>query len=243
MGLWQKYKAFIKWQLALPKKILSPLTGSDNTELDTDVDPSSFPIEVMTDENDLFGELTVPTQKQGAIISQSGWKIGGDTISRTTSSGTVEEESYEDYISRLEIREDTIVMGVMLDDSRNAKVLAERNENPERTIRISLSDVTDVRKEALNRKNPGIVFETEDDVYKIAIHVHNKIIEDSSKFDSSWVDGVIDAIRTQSNKLASEEGGDADSIDQLERLKSLHDDGALSDEEFEEKKADILEEM
>ena len=56
-------------------------------------------------------------------------------------------------------------------------------------------------------------------------------------------DADEDDVRRVANELTDDEDGDeeADPMDRLERLADLHDRGALTDEEFESKKRDLLD--
>jgi hypothetical protein len=188
MGLWNSYKKL--WT-----KPLAKLRGDGGTPVH--VDASTFPVEIVTAEGPLFGELTVPTQSDGATISQSGWRVGGDTIARTTSSGTVEEDPYEDLITRLRVLEDEIEMGVLLDDGYKAINEAKKGAQPTRTIRISLEDITDVRAGSGGR-DPGFTFETAEDVYQIELHNYDGLLSASGDFETEWIDELVDAIEERS---------------------------------------------
>jgi hypothetical protein len=195
MGLLNAYKKL--WTGPLAK-----LRGSGGTPVD--VDASTFPVDIVTAEGDLFGELTVPTQSDGATISQSGWRIGGDTIARTTSSGTVEEESYEDLITRLRVLGDEIEMGVLLDDGYKAINDGKKGAQPIRTFRIGLEDITDVRAGSGGR-DPGFTFETEEDVYQVELHNYNGLLSASGDFETEWIDELVDAIEERSARADSDD--------------------------------------
>lgn len=197
MGLWNAYKKL--WTVPLAK-----LRGSGGTPVN--VDASTFPVEIVTAEGALFGELTVPTQSDGATITQSGWRVGGDTIARTTSSGTVEEEPYEDLITRLRVLEDEVEMGVLLEDGYKAINDAKNGAQPNRTIRISLEDITDVRTGSGGR-DPGFTFETADDVYQIELHNYNGLLSASGDFETEWIDELVDAIEERSARSGSGDAG------------------------------------
>jgi len=195
MGLWNAYKKL--WTAPIAK-----LRGSGGSSVD--VDASTFPVEIVTAESDLFGELTVPTQSDGATITQSGWRVGGDTFARTTSSGTVEEEPYEDLITRLRVLEDEIEMGVLLDDGYKAINDAKKGAQPTRTIRISLDDITDVRTGS-GARDPGFTFETADDVYQVELHNYNGLLSASGDFETGWLDELVDAIEERSDRSDSDD--------------------------------------
>lgn len=195
MGLLNAYKKL--WTVPIAKLRSLGSGSAPNAGVDTGVDPSTFPVDIVTGDNGLFGNLNVPTQSDGATISQSGWRVGGDTIARTTSSGTVEEESYSDMLTRLRVLEDEIELGVMLDDDYQSISAAKDGSTPNRTIRISMEDITDVRT-GPGGGNPGFTFETADDVYQIELHLDNGTLSDSSNFQSGWIDALVEAIREES---------------------------------------------
>lgn len=130
-------------------------------------------MELITSDNEYYARLIVPTQSDGATFSTKGWNVGGDTISRTTSKGSIEEEPYEDYVSRLFIHSDHIEIGVMLgtDGLKQNRSKGGNLSQPERTIRLDISEITDVRKGKIGDMTgrPALVFETAEDVYKFKI--------------------------------------------------------------------------
>ena len=220
-----------------------------------DIETHEFPIDIVTQENDLNAQLKVPTKKGGATISKSSWEIGEGTFSRTTSSGTIEEEPYEDVITRLQVKKDKIEMGVLLseniesDKNRVKKEHLRKNMSTERTIRIKMHEITDVRVNTfgdLGKRKPGISFETNEDVYKIGFFADTGLLSESTKFNKGWIPDVINRIQSRSNQEEPPQNideGNTDAIDKIERLKKLHDEGVLSDTEFEEKKTELLDDV
>jgi len=183
-------------------------------------------------------------------VSQSGWKLGDGTLSRTTSSGIIEEETYEDIVPLLRIKKNEIEIGVLLSDDSDS--LSERKAalgetGPERNIRIPIGEITDVREGGIELNEfitiPGFTFEIANDVYKLGFIVPTKAVLKSNT-EKEWVSEVVEKIRTQSEKQVSDgDAHDDDAVEKLERLKDLHDKGALSDAEFEEKKDWLLDDI
>jgi len=219
-------------------------------------------MELVTPENPYAAKLTLPTRSDGATISKNGWEIGGDTITRTTTKGRVEGEPYKDIISKLIIHEDHIEIGLLLKTSRLAfrEVFKGKANGPKRTLHIPLTDITEIRKQADtnqieygNNLNPQtFVFETAEDVYKIALYSYDKesdfiktVLSDSMPNLEEPIEKAVEKVRknmeepvyskkkstTQNNSIA----------DDLERIKELHDKGVLTDEEFSKAKNRLLE--
>lgn len=226
---------------------------------------SQGPLKLITQDNSYGAELVVPTRSDGATLSKSGWEIGGDTISRTTSKGKIEEEVYEDIVHTFIVHEDHIEMGVMMETGTNVlgKVVQGKRDGPKRTIRIPMADVTDVRTEKvggqenafggdrLNSKE-GIAFETPEDVYQMVIYtlrnsggILNRflygslIVVEGKKRDRTIEkieENIGPAIRNENSS------GQSKSIaDDLERLKDLHNSGVLTDDEFRDAKNRLLD--
>jgi len=221
-------------------------------------------MKVITEDNQVAAKLYVPTRSDGATISQSGWEIGGDTISRTTSKGKVEEDEYEDIVSKFHICEDHILMGVMLESSNRTWVQVKRgnSDGPNRHIRIPYSDITDVRRDKVggvktgNEKimqHDGFTFETSGDVYKFVLFTKknnvgffSSLLKSSMKpVDGATLDEIVERIESKAENaersVNSAEVQDDSIADELERIQELRDNGDLSEEEYEKAKKRILE--
>lgn len=208
-------------------------------------------INVVTGENDLYARLIVPTQSDGATFSQSGTKVGGENFAVTSSSGTVEENSYEDYVTRFLVHDGMIEIGVLLNEGTvGAKRAAKQGEEPNRTIRISLNDVTDVRQEEV-KKYPGIIFETQSDVYQLKFAVSEGGGLVGKNFETAPLRKAVSAIESQmagpsinrddgSNSEGTGAGGKSAVVEELQKLSDLHEKGALSDKEFQNAKDKLL---
>jgi len=218
------------------------------SETEVEINTNQYPIDIVTPQTELNAHLYVPTKSDGATISQSGWEIGGGTITGTTSSGSIDENIYKDNISLLSIKKDEIEVGVLLSDdvssySKNGEEIDETE--PERVIRIPTHEITDVRNKSIEHGYntfPGFTFETADEVYKIGFFTTIWLTDGvSTNIEDNWIQGVVENIRTLSEK--QESAGEEDAMGKLERLNELHKKGALSDAEFEEKKEDLLDDI
>ena len=175
-------------------------------------------------------------------------EVGGDTFSVGSSTGKVEEDIYEDYVTRFLVHEDYIEIGVLLEAdgfSSVNKLEAKQGEDPDRTFRIETSSITDVRREKVERY-PGIAFETADDLYKLKLATTEGGFASSSKdFDTATLEEAIEKIKEnmteEFGKIEDSSSNSGSLVEELERLADLHESGALSDKEFQQAKDDLLE--
>lgn len=208
-------------------------------------------LDVITKDNDIYAKLIVPTKSDGATVSQSGTKVGGDNFSATSSYGNVEEKSYKDYVSRFSIENGAIIVGVMLNEGWNdGQIGAKKGKKPNRTIRISLRDVTDVRQEEV-KKYPGIVFETPSDVYQLKVATNEGGGLLGKEFDTAILKKAVSTIEGQMGDSCLQREDDSDKeisrseqqgsvVEELQKLSELHEKGALSEEEFQVAKDKLL---
>lgn len=211
-------------------------------------------LELIPDDDSRYARLTIPTQQSGAKISQSGWKIGGDTIARTTSKGKVEGEPYKDYVTRCRIETDVIELGVLLQSEPKwgEGIFSRAKREPRRTIRISNSEITDVRKDSGNRSNnSALVFETAEDVYELVIFVKRNptgIVDQLLHgtydiLEGEELDQVVDrisSIKSQAKNIDSNQSKES-IAEELERIRNLYEEGSLTEQEFTEAKQSILD--
>jgi len=149
---------------------------------------------VVTGENQLFAKLIVPTQSDGASFVQ----LGTDNVS----AGKIETENREVYVTRLRVHEDHLEMGVAIQDkiSRPPQMKAREGDPPDRTIRIPMEDITDVRQEQVEGY-PGLAFETVSDLYrvKIASYTEHPLIPPplmiEKEFDPTPISRAVSAIQ------------------------------------------------
>lgn len=71
---------------------------------------------------------------------------------------------------------------------------------------------------------------------------HCSVSKSNRKYGQEEVDNATEYLRKR-RKEGTESGATDDPLDRIEKLKSLHDDGVLTDEEFEDKKASLLDEV
>lgn len=116
---------------------------------------------------------------------------------------------------------------------RRLLVLLPRTDDIER-LSIPLSDVVAVNAENAPGGNHRLSVRTGDESYRIDTSQTERAEADSA---SQYVDAAEPTGRTHRDAA----GGVTESLDALERLADLHDRGAITDQEFEEMKAKILE--
>jgi hypothetical protein len=194
--------------------------------------------------NSLYAKLIVPTKSSGATFTASGWNIGGDVVRRTTSKGTVEEEPWENYVRKLIVHEDHVEIGITYGD---LSLTSDNRVN--QTIRIDLVDIAGIRKQG-GEGTTGFMFETAKDVYQCRLSRRGLAGSAKSSDASEAVRHLKNAVKngseseeTEPESEGSEEPSEDDAIDKLSRIKELYDDGVITEEEFEDKKEDLLDEI
>jgi hypothetical protein len=210
-------------------------------------------LKLITADNDLYGKLIIPTQSEGATINQTTVGARGSTFSVSSSGGSVKQDDYENYITRFRASSEHIELGLVLyneiDPFNPGKMDAKRGLEPDRTLRIPMGEITDVRQTKVET-HPGIVFETTEDVYQCKVAVNNGRLSSSKNFDTRPLERAAELTKQEmggpstTSETHSTEDSSTDSTsltDELERLADLHERGALSDEEFEQAKRDLLD--
>lgn len=223
------------------------LDSTEDDSFETNLEEGSR-INIITEDNGRYARLIVPTQKSGATFSSGGWNFGTENIKKTTSKGKIVENHLEDFATRFVVKEDQIELGVMLvEETRGWGGVTTgqkyKGKSPEQTLRINTSDITDVRQETIEGL-PGITFETQEDVYKLKIQ--HSGYEDTQPFeeDIRKATELIDENKSDNgSEPESQSSAPEDNITKLERLADLNEQGILSDDEFEEKKSELLDDI
>lgn len=225
------------------KTIALDSTEDDSSEADLEEGSGIY---VITEDNGRYARLTVPTQKSGATFSSGGWNFGTENIKKTTSKGKIVENHLEDFATRFVVKENQIELGVMLvEETRGWGGVStghmHKGKSPEQTLRIYTSDITDVRQETIEGL-PGIAFETREDVYKLKIQQSGyEDIEPLEEDIRKATELIEESKSDNSSEPESQSSAPEDNITKLERLADLNEQGILSDEEFEEKKSELLD--
>lgn len=72
---------------------------------------------------------------------------------------------------------------------------------------------------------------------------HCSVSKSKREFSKNEVTNAVEYLRERRNRVNESGTTSDDPLDRIEKLKSLHEDGVLSDEEFEEKKESLLDEV
>lgn len=190
----------------------------------------------------LYAKLIVPTKSSGATFTASGWSIGGDIVRRNTSKGEIGEQPYENYVKKFVIYEDRVEIGITFGDM---SIKSDNSIN--QTIKLNLIDIYNIRKQRVGGKI-GFVFEANGDVYQFKLARKGLGGRTKPTDARSAMIHLKKAVRNapeqtsnQTKNTKSEDQEEGDAIEKLSRIKELHDEGVLTDEEFQEKKAELLD--
>lgn len=192
----------------------------------------------------LYAKLIVPTKSSGATFTASGWSIGGDIVRRNTSKGELEEQPYENYVKKFVIYEDRVEIGITYGDM---SIKSDNSIN--QTIKINLRDIYNVRKQRVEGKI-GFVFEAGEDVYQFKLArkgLGGKVKPTDARsaiiYLKKAVKNTPEKSPNQTENTNSEDPEEGNAIEKLSRIKELHDEGVLTEEEFQEKKAELLDQI
>lgn len=211
--------------------ILNTETKEPKSKGDIDDTVQVSPIELVKKDDHRSNTITIPTRSSGARFTSKGWSLGG-AVRRSSAKGRVEEEPFEETFDKLIIHEDIIEIGIVTNVKRWTK------ESKERTMRIDISDVTDVRQE----DGLKFIFETAEDLFEFSFSNNNSNQNLVSKA-TIYLEKRINEKTDYDGKSDEETRRGEDRISQLERLSELHEKGVLSDEEFESKKSELLDDI
>jgi hypothetical protein len=205
--------------------------------------------ELVTEDNDMYAKLIIPTQSQGATFSKSSVSTSVDRYSLSSGGGSVEEDRYEEYVSRLAVDSEKVSIGLLLSNSTNLpKRQAKKGASPDKTIHIPTTKITDARTEETQTGTYTVLaFETSDDLYQLKFSMSG-MFQGGLEVDSEQIQRAVDTIQKHMSDTEFGSGtndtdtSNTDSLtDELERLAELNEDGALSDEEFQAAKDELLD--
>lgn len=213
-----------------PKTQYRPSTSETNKSVIFDYDSGS---------DKTYAKLTVPTKSSGATFTSQGWNIGGDIVRRTSSKGQIEEESWENYVKKLVIFEDHLQIGVTYGD-----MSITSDNRIKQNIRIDLREITDVREGM-----KSFEFETPEDVYQFKLGKKGVASMADPAVAQKAVQKIKKAVRdapkpekTDSN-TESTTSSEPDPMEKLSKIKKLNDQDVITEEEFEEKKKELLDQI
>lgn len=165
-----------------------------------------------------------------AKMETSGWNYGLGFVQRHKSSSKIEKEGYETYATDFVATENGIQVTYKQVDG--GKIAMQRSYDA-----IGAVDMT----------SSGFIIYASSGIYKFS-HRYISDWGNSLGIDADRMNEVGEFIRSKVNKADSEQSNSddeesKDNIEKLERLADLRDEGVLTEEEFEEKKQDLLEEI
>lgn len=221
----------------IKKEYLGERHSGDNSEITKLIDRTP------TSNNTLYAKLIVPTKSSGATFTSKGWNIGGNIVRGTSSKGTIEDENWENYVKKLDILREQIEIGVTHGD------LSITSDNQiHQTMRIDLSDISDVRVQRVEGLH-GFIFETTEDVYQFKLSRKGTFSTASQADAKGAVESLKSAIHDAPDKkkessISNSQPTETDSpAEKLSQIKELYDKEVLTDEEFEEKKKELLDQI
>lgn len=180
--------------------------------------------------------VTIPTQSKEKSISQSGWSVGG-FVERNTSSGKVVDEPLEAYCSLFLVREDEIVIGLRDDDGFS---VWGTDGTPEKMLHIGYDEIHGFN----GPKNETWLFgrmgdsslQTEHDEF-----IFSSLVSDYSDVSYDELEEYIVKKMREARKNEKSQSHGSESLSaEIRELNELHEDGVLSDEEFEAAKNRII---
>lgn len=189
-----------------------------------------FPVEVVGKGE--MAKLRILDRNLGeAEIRSKGWEIGP----RSWSSGKIEKASYETDLHQYQIKED----GIRL-------VAGDPDGGPSSTQVISraFDQIHSVdfatEKHTLSQSKAITVFHTNSGIYRIEFvpKLGNVSLDTISK-----VTNYLDSRITQRNDSESKEVETTDNASKIRKLAELRGDDIITQEEFEDKKSELLEDF
>lgn len=155
-----------------------------------------------------------------AQMESQGWNYGIGFVQRTKSKSEIEKQGYKIDASNIVITQDKI------------KIEGKDNNGKSVTIRRAFDSIGTVDADSGGNAVRGVTVYTDTGVYDIRTHYYPLGAEHIREY-------ILSKIETAEPSSQDEES----TIDKIEKLADLRDDGVLTDEEFEEKKSDLLDEI
>lgn len=155
-----------------------------------------------------------------AQMESQGWNYGIGFVQRTKSKSEIEKQGYKIDASNIVIKQDKI------------KIEGKDNSGKSVNIRRAFDSIGTVDADAGGVAVDGVTVYTDAGVYDIRTQYYPLGTEQIRDY-------LMSKIETAETSSQDEESA----IDKIEKLADLRDNGVLTDEEFEEKKSDLLDEI
>jgi hypothetical protein len=150
-----------------------------------------------------------------AQMESQGWNYGIGFVQRTKSKSVIEKQGYKIEASNIVIKKDKI------------RIEGKDNSGKSVNIRRAFDSIGTV-----DANKHTVTVYTDTGVYDISTGYYPPGAEHIREY-------IMSKIETAEPSSQDEESA----IDKIEKLADLRDDGVLTDEEFEEKKSDLLDEI
>lgn len=161
-----------------------------------------------------------------AKMETKGWNYGLGFVERSKSGSKIEKEGYEETIEQLAITSDGISMSTQ--DSQGGFYSGNKE------IYRSFNEIG-----AVDKFKNGFTFYSTSGIYRVELNSfkNNEVdLDEVTEFMRSKVNNVSDSNKAQVTD-------NEDKIEKLERIADLNEEGILTDEEFEEKKKELLKDI
>lgn len=180
-------------------------------------------IEGWTDgSSQIQGDITADSETKGksrgisiSALSQS--KITTESALEGELSGAISDNTFSSKVICLKLYDDRIVI-----DSKMK-------------IDLFYSDIKNVFQ---SQQREGIVIEAGSKTFRVEGIIHDELYE-----ASEFLSEKIKQFEENDDSPSNEEDNSTDSVDKIRELKQLHEDGILTDEEFQSKKEELLEDF
>lgn len=169
--------------------------------------------------NDPDAKLKILDRDTGkAIMQTEGWNYGLGFVNRTKSTSEIEKQGYEETVNELAVLSNSIYM------------ITQGNKE----VRRHFNEIG-----AVDMFNNGFTFYSTTGIYRIQLRSFDGT---KDEFESA-IDYIREGINNISEPEVDQGEDQADDISKLERLAELNEQGIISDEEFRQKKSELLENL
>jgi hypothetical protein len=153
-----------------------------------------------------------------AIMKTEGWNYGLGFVNREKSTSEIKKQGYEETVNELAILQDSIYM------------ITQGNK----VVRRHFDEIG-----AVDTFTNGFTFYSSTGIYRIELGLHR--YEVTNEEFRSAINHIRKGINNISEPEVDQKEDQSDDISKLERLAELNEQGIISDEEFTQKKSELLE--
>lgn len=200
--------------------------------------------EFITAENEFYALLHVPTRDDGATIKPKTAAGEGEIFGPSHETLAIVDRMFKAYVTRMGVYEDYIEVGVTKGAGLEYRQAARMGKEPHRTFTLPIKNISEIFREKLEM-SPGFTIKTvngDDFLFGVAT-TSGGLLSSSNNYDTEILDRVVDHVRERagvSNNKEQVKSSGIELVDELERLRTLNDNGAITDEEFQTAKDKLL---